>query len=116
MPALFRYLFPAMWLCWGFYWWMSSRHVKPAARNESFSSRLSYSGLLILVALVFTLPGLLPPVFRERFLPQSDWVFWLATSLTAAGLLFSVWARAHLGANWSATVAIKQDHELVTSG
>jgi protein-S-isoprenylcysteine O-methyltransferase Ste14 len=36
--------------------------------------------------------------------------------LTLAGLLFTVWARTHLGRNWSGLVTIKQDHELITSG
>jgi len=27
-----------------------------------------------------------------------------------------VWARVFLGANWSATVTIKQDHEIIRSG
>ena len=32
------------------------------------------------------------------------------------GLLFSIWAREHLGSNWSRSVTIKQGHELITSG
>jgi protein-S-isoprenylcysteine O-methyltransferase Ste14 len=36
--------------------------------------------------------------------------------MTAAGLLFSVWARRCLGTNWSGAVTIKERHELVTSG
>jgi len=36
--------------------------------------------------------------------------------LTVAGLLVSVWARVHLGRNWSATITVKKDHELITSG
>ena len=40
----------------------------------------------------------------------------LAGDLSAAGLLFSVWTRLHLGNNWSQTVTIKEDHELITSG
>ncbi len=31
-------------------------------------------------------------------------------------MTFLVWARQHLGRNWSQTVAVKKDHELVTSG
>jgi protein-S-isoprenylcysteine O-methyltransferase Ste14 len=27
-----------------------------------------------------------------------------------------VWAREHLGSNWSRSVTVKQDHELITSG
>lgn len=33
-----------------------------------------------------------------------------------AGLLFAVWAREHLGRNWSQAVTIKQGHELITTG
>jgi protein-S-isoprenylcysteine O-methyltransferase Ste14 len=37
-------------------------------------------------------------------------------AVTIAGLLFAVWAREHLGSNWSRSVTIKQGHELITSG
>ena len=40
----------------------------------------------------------------------------LARHSTAAGLLFTVWARIHIGRNWSGTVTIKEGHELITSG
>lgn len=36
--------------------------------------------------------------------------------VTALGLLFSVWARRHLGTNWSQAVTLKEDHELITTG
>src|SRR5208282_2982414 len=36
--------------------------------------------------------------------------------ITVAGLLFAVWARVHLGRNWSRSVTIKQDHELIATG
>jgi hypothetical protein len=36
--------------------------------------------------------------------------------VTAAGLLFTVWARRHLGRNWSGTVTIKADHEMIDTG
>jgi protein-S-isoprenylcysteine O-methyltransferase Ste14 len=37
-------------------------------------------------------------------------------ALLAAGLGFAVWARVHLGRNWSGTVSVKEDHELIRSG
>jgi len=40
----------------------------------------------------------------------------LGTILVAAGLGFSVWARRHLGRNWSAEVVVKEDHALVRTG
>ena len=36
--------------------------------------------------------------------------------VTALGLGLSVWARVHIGGNWSAIVTIKRDHALVRDG
>jgi protein-S-isoprenylcysteine O-methyltransferase Ste14 len=57
-----------------------------------------------------------PRVLTRRFLPQGDVFPVLGTVLLAAGLGFSVWARRHLGRNWSAHVVVKQGHELVRTG
>ena len=43
-------------------------------------------------------------------------VGWTGAAITLTGLLFSMWARHYLGTNWSATVSVKQDHELIISG
>ena len=116
MPALYRYLFPALWLAWIGYWWISSSDVKPTARREAFSSRISYMGPLVVAALLLALPNLPLPLLRERFVPRSPTMFATAATITAVGLIFSVWARRHLGRNWSGTVTIKEDHELITTG
>lgn len=113
MADPYRSLIPAMWLAWAVYWWVSSRNVKPVLRHESLSSRFSHIAPLVLALLFFSAPGQL---LRERFLPVATWTFPVAVIVTAAGLGFAVWARRCLGTNWSGTVTIKQDHELVTSG
>lgn len=41
---------------------------------------------------------------------------WIGAILTALGVLFAIWARFHLGRNWSPSPAMKEHHELVTSG
>ena len=48
--------------------------------------------------------------------PVGLWPFRLGAAVTIAGLLFAVWARGYLGRNWSRSVTIKQDHELITTG
>jgi protein-S-isoprenylcysteine O-methyltransferase Ste14 len=116
LPIFYRYLFPAMWLSWAAYWWISSRNVKAAVRHESLASRFSHIGPLILAGILLSMPKVPIRFLGERFLPLTTWPFVLATGLTAAGLLFTVWARRHLGANWSATVTIKEGHELIVSG
>ncbi len=51
-----------------------------------------------------------------RLLPSSlEWAC-IGAALVLAGLLFAVWARFFLGANWSSRVTVKQNHELVRSG
>jgi protein-S-isoprenylcysteine O-methyltransferase Ste14 len=116
LPILYRYLFPAMWLAWAVYWWISSRHVKPTARHESNASKLSHIGPLLLAAILFSVPHIPIAVLGEKFLPPTTWRFAVAAALTAAGLLIAAWARRHLGTNWSGTVTIKEGHELVTTG
>ena len=55
-------------------------------------------------------------ILNERIFPWAPWQFWVAAFVTAAGMLFSVWARVHLGRNWSAVVTIKDGHELIDTG
>ena len=51
-----------------------------------------------------------------RFLPDTMIVYWLGLLMVVAGLAFAVWARMHLGRNWSGTVTVKENHELIRSG
>ncbi len=116
MTSGYRDLLQGMWLAWAAYWWVSSCKVKPAVRRESLSSRLSH-GLPLALAALCLLARIAPiPALQDRVLPATPGLSVLAAVLTAAGLLFSVWARWSLGANWSASVTIKDRHELVTNG
>jgi protein-S-isoprenylcysteine O-methyltransferase Ste14 len=116
MPLVYRYAFPAMWLSWMFYWWAASRDVKNTLRRESLPSRLLHIVPLAIAVLLFSTQSARIAFLGQRFLPLAAWPFWLGSGLTAGGLLFTVWARLHLGRNWSGTVTIKEGHELVTSG
>ena len=101
MALLESWLFPALWLAWSGYWWAMSSRVKAAARTESVVSRLLHVVPLVLAVALLWLPELGIPALDARFLPpQAGW-FWLGAALTLAGLLFTVWARVHLGRNWS---------------
>ncbi len=61
-------------------------------------------------------PSLPLPILGDRFLPRGTWCFWIGAAVTAGGLLFAVWARRHLGRNWSQAVTVKEDHALITTG
>ena len=65
---------------------------------------------------LLSLPRIPLLVLHRRFLPVGDWWFWSGGVVTASGLLFSVWARHHLGKDWSQAVTLKEGHELITTG
>lgn len=108
--------FVCVWLAWLTYWGVSARSAKRNDDIESGASRLQHwlPAVLGIAVVLATEPpdGLLTP---------SLWPFGVASYvasfvLTSLGLLFTVWARVHLGTNWSATVARKIDQQLVRSG
>lgn len=57
-----------------------------------------------------------PVIFRHGLFVAPPALGWLAATLTLLGVLFAIWARVHLGRNWSAAPAVKEKHELVVSG
>ena len=56
------------------------------------------------------------PWLDQRFLPPTIIAYWLGLLMLAVGIAFAVWARLYLGRNWSGTVTVKQNHELIRSG
>jgi len=112
----YPYLFPAMWLLWAGYWWLSSHDAKRTERSESQASRLMHIVPLMLAALLLIVDRWPLPILLVRIYPWAAWEFWAGAAVTAAGLLFSVWARVHIGRNWSGIVTLKHDHDLVVTG
>jgi protein-S-isoprenylcysteine O-methyltransferase Ste14 len=95
---------------WLLFWIWSSRGVKRTARRESFWSGLSHRlALMCGMILIYTGRG-------PRLIPQSEAINLFAVALTWGGVLFSIWARAILGRNWSSSVTLKQEHELISTG
>lgn len=110
------WVIPAMWLVWCVYWWRAAADVKAAIRRETVGSRLRHIVPLTIAALLVGLPSV--PVFMldDRFLPRTWSAYWIGAAIVAAGLSFTVWARLVLARNWSGTVTVKAEHELVTAG
>jgi protein-S-isoprenylcysteine O-methyltransferase Ste14 len=116
MESVHRFLIAAMWVSWAFYWWALSFDVKAPSRIEPLGSRLLHVVPLLVAFYLLWTPRARFSVLDDRFLPLAEWPFWVGAALTAGGILFSVWARRHLGKNWSGIVTVKQDHELITTG
>jgi protein-S-isoprenylcysteine O-methyltransferase Ste14 len=105
-----------LWLAWLAYWFVAARDVKPARRQESWANRLLTIALIVPAALLMAVRGRWLPWLGGRFLPDTMIVYLLGLLLVMAGLAFAVWARVYLGRNWSGTVTVKENHELIRSG
>jgi protein-S-isoprenylcysteine O-methyltransferase Ste14 len=110
-------------------WIILSFGVKRDIKGGGFSSWWSQNYLLRLLVLafgVFVAVRLLggtahyakanAVVFGNALFTPPIALGWVAAVLSVAGVGFAVWARIYLGRNWSSAPAIKENHELVTSG
>ena len=109
-------LIPALWGAWFIYWYAARRNDKPVQRRESPASRAAHIVPLALAVALFALPNLWRGWLSLRILPLSFVTYWIGIAVLVAGLAFTVAARRHLGGNWSGTVTVKQDHELIRTG
>lgn len=103
------------WASFVLYWLFSALHVKKIKRREPSAQRLTY--LLVIAFAAFLLSALFPDTFlSRRFVPEGAWVDILGAILTVSGVAFAIWARAHIGRNWSASVALREGHQLIRTG
>ncbi len=115
-PLIHRWLFPVLWTAWAAYWWATSLDVKETTRREPVVSRVLHLGPMVIAAAILWTPRFDVAGLDRRFIPWTAWDLPVGAALTLGGLAFAVWARRHIGRNWSAIVTLKHDHELVTSG
>jgi len=109
-------LIPIMWSAWAIYWIVSARNAKRTVRRESFASRVSHVLPLVIGIVLVALPYVPSPLFDTRILPRTLTTYWIGVILVFLGLVFAVWARRHIGSNWSGTVTVKENHALVRTG
>ena len=106
----------ALWILFGLYWLVSAFKLKKTKRRESWSQRFRYVLPLAVAFYLLSRPEAHYGWLGVRFVPASDTVEWTGVALTAAGVAMAIWARWHLGANWSGVVTLKEGHELIRSG
>ncbi|MEO7325712.1 MAG: isoprenylcysteine carboxylmethyltransferase family protein [Dokdonella sp.] len=116
MNLAYANLIPALWLVWCVVWLISARGVKRDRREESPASRAAHLLPLAVAALLLWLPTLPGGFLCGRLWPATLTTYFAGVAIVALGLGFSIWARMHLGRNWSGTVTLKESHELIRSG
>ncbi len=116
MLWFYEAFFPVLWIAFFIYWMIKAISAKITLRLEPAASRI-LRGVIFLIAIVLFSTTRIP--LRWLYLqpwPAGLWPFWLGAAVMVAGVLFAVWARQHLGRNWSSSVTIKERHELITTG
>ncbi len=110
----------ACWLIFLLYWVISAVGVKKNVGQKGEWAKGSLLRLAFAAAVVLLLayrPAFIGGIFRH---PVNNFfgVFLgvIGAVFCAAGTAFAIWARRHLGKNWSAYPTLKENHELITSG
>jgi protein-S-isoprenylcysteine O-methyltransferase Ste14 len=106
----------AAWVVWVLVWLALSLRVKKTVRREDVLSRTLHLGPLLLAGLLlfdreFALGMLAVPVAT-----RAAWMAPAGAAIVTAGLVCAAWARLAIGANWSGTVTVKQEHVLIDTG
>jgi len=104
------------WIAMLVYWLWAGLKTKRTLKRQSSLSRVIYL-VLMLGAFVIVYRKVVPSgLLTKKWLPASDAVLVGGLIICFAGIALAIVARAWLGSNWSGTVTIKKDHELITSG
>ena len=116
MLWFYETFFTVLWIAFIVYWQIRAAGMKTTQRLEPFASRI-LRGIVLVIAIVLFSTNRIPLHWLNLQLwPAGLWPFWLGATVMAGGLVFAIWAREHLGRNWSSSVTIKQGHELITTG
>jgi protein-S-isoprenylcysteine O-methyltransferase len=107
------YLWTALWIVW----LVSALAAKRSVQRQTISSRLEQSVLVTTAFCLLFARDLWPHWLRQGLLPERDVaLLWTGLILTAVGVGFAILARFWIGRNWSGTITIKEQHELIQSG
>jgi protein-S-isoprenylcysteine O-methyltransferase Ste14 len=101
-----------LWILIILYWLLRSFTNKKTAQRESYSTRFTYLTVPFLIGIAISfIPHIQQHLFDEILPTQLAGIL-----LTAGGIAFAIYARIILGTNWSGSVTVKQNHELIQTG
>ena len=118
MPPFFAHALRITWIVLAVYWLWAARSAKPVEQQEPFATRLLAYWLPLVVAALLLGPGewFGHTLLREQFVPHTTLVYSFGLGLVVFGAALAIFSRMLLGRNWSGTVQLKHDHELIVAG
>jgi protein-S-isoprenylcysteine O-methyltransferase Ste14 len=110
-----RLAFGIIWLAWLVSWILAAFWA-----NRTEKRALSWETLIYRLAILAG-AALMTPWAERRLHMAPLWHVgyagaWLLALLTLAGLLFTWWARIHLGRLWSGSITRKEGHRVIDTG
>lgn len=105
-----------IWFAWCILWLLMAAWSKPSKRREFPWQRLEHVIPMLIGFFLIYNHNASWSFLSNRIIPQNEGMTVAGLLLTAGGLIFAVWARIALGANWSGTVTIKSGHNLIRRG
>lgn len=115
MPRIHSWI-EAIWISVGVFWAISAIGLKPTARRQKLSDRVSSLIPVILAAFLLFGAWRRFDLLNRTVLPENAAFEWAGLVVTAAGAALAIYARARLGTYWSGTPAIKEGHKLICTG
>jgi protein-S-isoprenylcysteine O-methyltransferase Ste14 len=105
-----------IWVLTGIYWVVAAQNIKQAIKKEEIGFRIFYM-IFWVVPFALTFFRILSiDWLNARVLPGKLLIEIIAFIGVLVSLAFMIWSRVVLGKNWSGRIAVKNDHQLITSG
>jgi protein-S-isoprenylcysteine O-methyltransferase Ste14 len=108
--------FHAEWLVFALVWLVGATTTKRTVRRESIRDRIVHAGLFAPLGFLLLFEPQLLGRLDVRFAPNTKGTWLCGLIITGIGLALAIWARLRLGRNWSGTVTIKENHQLIRQG
>jgi protein-S-isoprenylcysteine O-methyltransferase Ste14 len=112
-----EYTIYALWGAWVVSWIVAMLWSNRTEKRDALGAELFFRVLFcVSVILLFVFPLRHPYYAQTQLWHFGDAMNWILAGLTAAGVLFTWWARIHLGHLWSDRVVKKAGHHVVDTG
>lgn len=105
----------ALWQIWVVSWLAAAFWSDPVEKRAGLQAELRYRALWMVGVILLFVPAH-GYVGRLRLWTPNLTEAWVCVALIATGLVFSWWARLHLGRLWSGNITAKADHHVVDTG
>jgi len=116
MEPVRNWLVPSLWAAWFAAWYVLALRARRGTRLEGLRSRVVHFSLIGCAAALLCVPGFSLGPLGWRMLPQGPGTILAGLAILVSGLLFTVWARVHLGRYWSGALTFKKGHRLIRTG